>query len=107
MNEIWAELAERYPFLLEFMQKAKTFTLPGFDGIPLWDVYKFFIAEIRGNSLGTRSKSVAFSFFLAIFPALTFVFSLIPYLPYFNELDVKILEFLRQVDRKSTRLNSS
>jgi|ERR1043165_1724069 membrane protein len=97
MNEIWAELAERYPFLLEFMQKAKTFTLPGFDGIPLWDVYKFFIAEIRGNSLGTRSKSVAFSFFLAIFPALTFVFSLIPYLPYFNDLDVKILEFLRQV----------
>ena len=97
MNEIWAELAERYPFLMNLMQKGRTFTLPGFDGIPLFDVYQFFVVEIRGNSLPTRSKSIAFSFFLAIFPALTFVFSLIPYIPYFNDLDLKILEFLRQV----------
>lgn len=97
MKEIWAELAERYPFLMTFMIKAKTFTLPGFDGIPLFDVYQFFIAEIRANSLPTRSKSIAFSFFLAIFPALTFVFSLIPYIPYFSDMDDKIMEFLRQV----------
>ncbi len=97
MKEIWAELAERYPFLLAFMIKAKTFTLPGFDGIPLFEVYQFFIAEIRANSLPTRSKSIAFSFFLAIFPALTFVFSLIPYIPYFSDMDDKIMEFLRQV----------
>lgn len=97
MKEIWAELAERYPFLLTLMVKAKTFTLPGFDGIPVFEVYQFFIAEIRANSLPTRSKSIAFSFFLAIFPALTFVFSLIPYIPYFSDMDDKIMEFLRQV----------
>lgn len=97
MQQIWAVLAERYPFLMNLMQKAKTFTLPGFDGIPLLDVYRFFIAEIRTNSLPTRSKAVAFSFFLAIFPALTFVFSLIPYIPYFNNLDGRILDFLRNV----------
>ncbi len=97
MKEIWAELAERYPFLLTLMVKAKTFTLPGFDGIPVFNVYQFFIAEIRTNSLPTRSKSIAFSFFLAIFPALTFVFSLIPYIPYFSDMDDKIMDFLRQV----------
>ncbi len=97
MKETWAILAERYPFLLNVMQRAKTFTLPGFDGIPVFDVYQFFIAEIRANSLPTRSKAIAFSFFLAFFPALTFVFSLIPYIPYFSDLDIKILEFLREV----------
>ena len=97
MKEILEELADRYPFLSNLIQKAKTFTLPGFDGIPVLDVYQIFIAEIRANSLPTRSKAIAFSFFLAIFPALTFVFSLIPYIPYFNDLDGKILEFLRQI----------
>ncbi len=97
MNEIWAKLAERYPFLIDLLVKAKTFTLPGFDGIPVFTVFQFFIAEIRANSLPTRSKSIAFSFFLAIFPALTFVFSLIPYIPYFSDMDDKIMEFLRQV----------
>jgi len=97
MKEIWVELQNRYPFLVNITQRVKTFTLPGFDGIPLWDVYQFFIAEIRANSLPTRSKSIAFSFFLAFFPALTFVFSLIPYIPYFNDLDNKILEFLQGV----------
>ncbi len=97
LQEYWAKLAERYPFLIDALVKAKTFTLPGFDGIAVYEVYKFFIAEIRANSLPTRSKAIAFSFFLAIFPALVFVFSLIPYLPYFNDMDVKIMEFLRQV----------
>ncbi len=97
MIQLWAKLAERYPFLLDVMVKAKTFTLPGFDGVPVFEVYQFFIAEIRANSLPTRSKSIAFSFFLAFFPALTFIFSLIPYLPYFSDMDTSIMEFLKQV----------
>lgn len=97
MEEIWEELADRYPVAKKVMLRAQTFTLPGFDGIPLIDVYKFFVLEIRGNSLPTRSKSIAFSFFLAFFPALTFVFSLIPYIPYFNDLDTRVLDLLQQV----------
>jgi membrane protein len=34
---------------------------------------------------------------LAIFPALTFIFSLIPYLPFFNNLDVSILNLLKEI----------
>ncbi len=97
MKEIWAQLAERYPILIDILVKVKTFTLPGFERIPLYDVIRFFIAEIRANSLNMRSKAIAFSFFLAIFPALTFIFSLIPYLPYFQNLDVSILKVLREV----------
>lgn len=97
MRDIWILLADRYPFMTNIEKRIKTFTLPGFDGIPVWDVYQFYIAEIRANSLPNRSKSIAFSFFLAFFPALTFVFSLIPYIPYFSNLDIKILGLLKEV----------
>jgi len=59
---------------------SKTFTLPGFDGVPVYDVAIFFLEEIKKNSLPIRSKAIAFSFFLALFPGLIFVFSLIPFL---------------------------
>jgi membrane protein len=97
MRELWARLAERYPFLIDIIVKLKTFTLPGFDRIPIYDVVRFFVAEIRANSLGIRSQSIAFSFFLAFFPALTFIFSLIPYIPYLNDMDVYIMKILKEV----------
>lgn len=97
MRELWARLAERYPFLIDILVKLKTFTLPGFDRIPIYDVVRFFVAEIRANSLGIRSQSIAFSFFLAFFPALTFIFSLIPYIPYLNDMDVYIMKILKEV----------
>jgi membrane protein len=97
MKKLWKKLKQRFPFLIVWERKAKRVTLPGLEGIPVLEVYRFFIAEIRANSLPTRSKSIAFSFFLAIFPALTFVFSLLPYLPYFSDLDTNVLNFLKQV----------
>lgn len=56
------------------------FTLPGLDGIPVAEVVRIFRDEIRKNNLNVRSKSIAFSFFLALFPTLIFIFSLVPYL---------------------------
>src|SRR5580704_11283611 len=97
MDKWWKKLASRYPFLRVWKRKAKTVTIPGFDGIPVYDVYRFFLKEIRANSLTVRSQSIAFSFFLAFFAALTFVFTVIPYIPYFKNIDISILNFLRQV----------
>jgi len=97
MNTRFRGLVNRFPFLVQWKRKAGAITLPGFDGIPLYDVYRFFVGEIRANSLPTRSKSIAFSFFLAFFPALTFIFTLIPYIPYFKNVDGSILNLLQQV----------
>ncbi|MDB5282073.1 MAG: ribonuclease, partial [Bacteroidota bacterium] len=97
MKKIWKKLKVKYPVLVDWEVDAKLFTMPGLEGIPVYDVYNFFIAEIRANSLPARSKSIAYSFFLAIFPALAFIFTLIPYLPYFRDLDTNILNFLKQV----------
>jgi membrane protein len=97
MNKLWLKIKEQFPVVEELAVKAQTLTLPGLGGVPVFDVYKFFIGEIKTTSLGMRSKSIAFSFFLAFFPALTFVFSLIPYLPYVNNMDVMVMNFLSEV----------
>lgn len=60
---------------------SKRLVLPGFDGVPLFDVAVFFFKGIQKGSLTTRAAAMSFNFFLAIFPAIIFFFSLIPYIP--------------------------
>lgn len=68
---------------------SKRIVLPGFDGIPLYDVLSFLIKGLQQSSLTTRASSLAFRFFLALFPSLIFLLSLLPYIPidhFYNEL---------------------
>lgn len=60
---------------------SKRLVLPGFDGLPLFDVTVFFVKGIQKGSITTRAAAMSFNFFLAIFPAILFFFSLIPYIP--------------------------
>jgi len=62
-------------------ERAKEFTLPGFDSVPIYEVLVFLRNEIRRNVISMRAKAIAFTFFLALFPALIFLFTLIPYIP--------------------------
>jgi len=62
----------------------KKIILPGFDGMPLYDVIIFFVRGLMDGAITTRASSIAFKFFLAIFPAIIFVFTLIPYIPIHN-----------------------
>ena len=54
--------------------------LPGFEGLSLYIVTKFFFHGIRNGSINMRASSLAFSFFLALFPSIIFLFTLIPYI---------------------------
>ncbi|MDD4374135.1 MAG: YihY/virulence factor BrkB family protein [Bacteroidales bacterium] len=58
--------------------------LPGFDKVPLYDVLIFFAKGIFKGALSIRAAAVAFNFFLAIFPFILFIFTLIPYIPIEN-----------------------
>jgi len=60
---------------------SKQLYIPGFDGLNLFEVLNFFIEGIQKNSLTTRASSLAFRFFLALFPSIIFLFSLIPHIP--------------------------
>lgn len=64
--------------------KAKKVSFPGFDGIAVYDVMVFFWRSIVDGSLTTRASAIAFSFFMALFPAIIFLFTLIPYIPIEN-----------------------
>jgi len=75
---------------------SKRLVLPGFDGFPIYDVLLFLIKEIQKNSLTTRASSLAFRFFLAIFPTIIFLFSIIPYIPIKN-FHAQLLDLIRQV----------
>lgn len=60
---------------------SKHLRLPGFEGLPLYDVGDFFFQRLNEGELQTRARSLAFSFFLALFPTIIFIFTLIPYIP--------------------------
>jgi len=66
---------------LKFAEKLKGLVLPGFDGIPIRDVFKFVILGFRKGVLVTRASSIAFNLLMAILPATIFLFTLIPFIP--------------------------
>jgi len=72
------------PIVKHFIAYTKRIALPGFEKMPIYDVADFFFTGIQRGSIVTRAQSLAFSFFLAIFPAIIFLFSLIPYVPIGN-----------------------
>jgi membrane protein len=66
------------------IRNSKRIVLPGFDKLPIHDVAGFFWKAITKGALPMRASAVSFSFFLAIFPTIIFVFTLIPYIPIAN-----------------------
>lgn len=59
-------------------------TIFGFSGIPVYYVLSYFFKGIYEGALTTRASGIAFSFFLSLFPAIIFFFTLIPYIPIGN-----------------------
>lgn len=65
-------------------QKARLIKLPFFDGEPLYDVAVFFWKSMVDGAISTRASAIAFNFILAVFPAIIFLFTLIPFIPIDN-----------------------
>jgi membrane protein len=87
MKKLWKKILRENPHLEAWDEWLHVFTLPGLDGVAVYDVYKFFTAEIKRNSLTIRSRAIAYSFFLSLFPAILFIFSLVPFILGFYDPD--------------------
>ena len=90
------------------IRRSKKISLPGFAGIPLYDVVNFFVNQLQKSSLNERAASVAFNLLLAIPPACIFLFTLIPFLPVeglMNELYELIREILPVRDENEAIIN--
>ncbi len=55
--------------------------LRAFGHLSLYRVLKIYSAGLINGTLAARAESIAYSFFMAVFPAVVFVFSIIPYIP--------------------------
>jgi membrane protein len=74
----------------------KNVIIPGFDGIPLYDIAIFFWYGIVNSSLNMRASSFSFNFFLSLFPTIIFIFTLLPYIPV-PHLQEELLQLIRNI----------
>lgn len=76
--------------------KSKVWSIPGFAGLPIYDVIQFIISQINTVGLRDRAAAIAFNFIMAIPATAIFLFTLLPYFPaserIFNELNRFISE---------------
>lgn len=79
------------------IDKSKSTSLPGFRGIPLYDVVKFFITQVKTVGMTERASSIAFNFVMAIPPAIIFIFTLIPFLPITDQFQQEMYGLIRDV----------
>ncbi|MFK5856600.1 MAG: YihY/virulence factor BrkB family protein, partial [Bacteroidota bacterium] len=69
LNKLGSNISRKLSFIV----------LPGFDGMPLYDVLVFFMRGLFKGVLTYRASAIAYNFFLALIPLILFLFTLIPY----------------------------
>ncbi|MBS1598116.1 MAG: YihY/virulence factor BrkB family protein [Bacteroidetes bacterium] len=85
------------PLFRFLSQKSKKIILPGFERVPLYDVIKFFLNQIRKVGLNDRARSIAFSFLTAIPAAAIFICTLIPYLPVSKKITHQLMQLTKDI----------
>lgn len=78
-------------------EKSKKIILPGFEGIPLYEVGAFFNGQVKKVGLNDRARSIAFSFLTAIPAATIFICTLIPYMPIAQQIKRQLLYLAKDV----------
>ena len=71
------------------LRRSKHWYLPGFEGVPLYDVIRFFMKQVKTVGLTERASAIAYNFIMAIPPSFLFLFTLIPHLPFVSKKSMK------------------
>lgn len=82
------------PFLNRIVSWAKVQSLPGFKQVPIYDVLVFTIREMMDDDISIRANSMSFSFFVALFPGIIFLFTLLPLLPETAQYALDIRQYI-------------
>ena len=72
---------DKIPIVNIVVRFGKKVKIPGLQGMSLYDVLEMYVIGIVKGALTTRAGGIAYSFFMAIFPFLLFVLTLIPFIP--------------------------
>lgn len=84
MTKIERILITKTPLVFLF-NASKKWVLPGFEGMTLYEVLRFFRRQLKGISLAERTAAISYNFIMAIPPSLLFLFTLIPNLPFITK----------------------
>lgn len=79
------------------VKRSKTFTLPGFNNVCLYDVMRFFIRKLGNSGLRDRAAAIAFNFIMALPAGAIFLFTLIPYFPVARNMQDELFKFIEDV----------
>jgi membrane protein len=78
-------------------ERSKHIHLPGFRGVPLYDVWMFFWKQVKTIGMTERASAIAFNFTMAIPPAIIFLFTLIPFIPISSEFTEELYTLIRDI----------
>jgi membrane protein len=84
------------------IKKSKSIIMPGFQGLPLYDVITFFFNQINKIGLNERAAAISFNFIMAIPAACIFIFTLVPYLPIGKQFNVELLKLTKELTPNQT-----
>jgi membrane protein len=77
-----------HPFIY-LKNKSKEWAPPGFQGICLYEVLKYFFKRFDVPNLTEKAAAISYNFILSIPPTCLFLFTLIPNLPFFSKKVIK------------------
>jgi len=72
------------PVVGKLIVLSKRIKLPGLEGLTLYELLEIYIAGIIKGAFNYKAGSIAFTFFMALFPFALFLLNLIPYIPIEN-----------------------
>ncbi len=75
---------------------AKRVSIPGLEKVPIYDVGVFYKNGLSNGAIGVRASAISFNFFIALFPSIIFIFTLIPFIPIPN-FQVELIALLKEL----------
>lgn len=95
MDKTVEEKLLKLPVIGWLTRKAKKVILPGLEGLSLYDLLEIYSVGIVKGTFSTRAGSIAFSFFMALFPFLLFLLNLISFASRFiDDFTLQMLAFM-------------
>ncbi len=90
------EKLNKIPIVRNVVKLLQLIKLPGFGGFSLYDLLETYTLGIIKGTFSSRASSIAYSFFMAIFPFLLFILNVIPYIRVDN-FQARFLIFIQEL----------
>jgi membrane protein len=90
------EKLNKIPIVRNLVKLLKLVILPGFNGLSLYDLLEIYTVGIVKGTFSSRASSIAYSFFIALFPFLLFILNLIPVIKV-EDFQTRFLTFIEEL----------